>query len=152
MSVVLWVSGQVDTRSEILWHCMEVGDTVLLSWCMSPVPLPVSPTLYAVYLGTACCRIHTVSLPVSMYGTTSGTLLLVLRSGGPEVSVGQQLATTPHLYLSTSTQLGCTPYLVPGAAAVPYRIPVWYCYSHTSYWSIQWYCLTTGSLLVTPQI
>ena len=81
--------------------------------CRSPVPLPVSPTLYAVYLGTACCRIHTVSLPVSMYGTTSGTLLLVLRSGGPEVSVGQQLATTPHLYLSTSTQLGCTPYLVP---------------------------------------
>ena len=31
MSVVLWVSGQVDTRCEILWHCMELGDTVLLS-------------------------------------------------------------------------------------------------------------------------
>ena len=43
MSVVLWVSGQVDTRCEILWYCMELGDTVLLSLYLysytgAPVP------------------------------------------------------------------------------------------------------------------
>ena len=38
MSVVLWVSGLVDTRSEVLvvvsrlWYCVELGDTVLLSF------------------------------------------------------------------------------------------------------------------------
>ena len=99
------------------------------------------------------CSTRRHSIPMSSachhtwYLTSRPKVCRVLRS-----VVGQQLTATPSLYLSTSTQIGCTPYLVPGAAAVPYRIPVWYCYSHTSYWYIQWYCLTTGSLLVTPQI
>ena len=89
--------------------------------CLCLVLPPPSHTCYRCvpylppYCTAYCCVVlgrH--STPMSSvchhtwYLTSRPKVCRVLRS-----VVGQQLAATPSLYLSTSTQLGSTPYLVP---------------------------------------